>query len=98
MSDDGRQNETEEVGQSQASSLATNMLRKNPTAFEGMRASQDAEQTSNLLQSKLFGNVKKSADEQAAATKLKRAYGFSDAVPKSKKMRADNQVGLGIEA
>lgn len=94
VSDDERPSSAGEVNQSQASSLATSMLRKNPKAFEGMRASQDAEQSSNLLQSKLFGNVKKSGNDYS---KLKRQYGFEDTTPKRRKIRSDEQVGLGIE-
>lgn len=86
--------EDDALVQSQASSLAADMLRKNPTNFEGMRGSQDAEKSSNLLQTKLFGNVKKLGS--TGAGKLKRAYDFEDGSPK-KKTRAE-QVGLGIEA
>ncbi|KAJ9652812.1 hypothetical protein H2198_007942 [Neophaeococcomyces mojaviensis] len=83
------------LAQSQASSLAADMLRNNPTSFENMRGSEDAEKTSNLLQSKLFGNVKKPSGN--GATKLKRAYGFDDSSHK-KRVRTEEQVGLGIEA
>lgn len=86
----------EELIQSQASSLATDMLRRNPSTFENLRYSQDAEKTSNLLQSKILGTVKKSSGNSAAS--LKRAYGFHDGSSKSKKIRADDQIGLGIEA
>lgn len=83
--------------QSQASSLAADMLRKNPTTYESLRQLQDAEKTSNLLQSKIFGSVRKPLNE-SPSSKLKRQYGFTDAHPKSKKIRSDEKVGLGIEA
>jgi len=84
----------DELAQSQASSLATDMLRNNPSNFDTVRGSQDAERSSSLLQSKLFGNVKKPSGNTAA--KLKRAYGFDDGTPK-KRVRTNEQVGLGIE-
>lgn len=83
--------------QSQASTLAADMLRKNPGTYESHRHSQDAEKTSNLLQSKIFGNVRKPINE-SPSSKLKRQYGFTDSHPKSKKVRAEDKVGLGIEA
>lgn len=85
-----------ELTQSQASSLATDMLRRNPGAFESMRSSQDAEKSSNLLQSKLLGAVKKPG--AASSTSLKRVYGFKEGTSTSKKMRPDEMVGLGIGA
>lgn len=85
-----------ELTQSQASSLAADMLRRNPTGFEPIRSSQDAEKTSNLLQSKLLGTVKKPSG--SSSTNLKRAYGFKEGASKSKKMRPDENIGLGIEA
>lgn len=85
-----------ELTQSQASSLAADMLRRNPTGFEPIRSSQDAEKSSNLLQSKILGTVKKLSGNSSAS--LKRAYGFKDGTSKSKKMRQDDKVGLGIEA
>ena len=98
VSDDGRRAEWEGLTQSQASSLATDMLRRNPSGFESpLRQSQEAEKSSNLLQSKLFGNVKKGSQESATA-KLKRAYGYVDHSSKTKKIRTQDKVGLGIEA
>lgn len=93
---DHENNAGQELTQSQASSLATDMLRKNPTQFEPLRYSQDAEKTSNLLQSKILGTVKKSSGTNSA--KLKRAYGFKEGSSKSKKLRTEENVGLGIEA
>lgn len=97
ISDDDRRAEREGLTQSQASSLATDMLRKNPSTFESLRQSQDAEKSSSLLQSKILGNVKKSSQETSKA-KLKRAYGSYDHTSKSKKVRTEDHVGLGIEA
>ncbi|KAK5939354.1 hypothetical protein PMZ80_008658 [Knufia obscura] len=101
ISDDDRRAEREGLTQSQASSLAADMLRKNPSTFESLRQSQEAEKSSSLLQSKLFGNVKKSTSQErqeSPKAKLKRAYGYSDQASKSKKIRSEDQVGLGIEA
>ena len=97
ISDDDPLVERDELTQSQASSLATDMLRKNPSTFESLRQSQDAEHSSSLLQSKIFGNVKKSSQD-STKTKLKRSYGFGDVPSKSKRHRTEDQVGLGIEA
>lgn len=84
-----------ELTQSQASSLAADMLRRNPAGFEPLRSSQDPEKTSNLLQSKILGTVKK---QTASSASLKRAYGFKEGTSKSKKIRTDDKIGLGIEA
>jgi len=94
VSDNDNNMGDDELAQSQASSLATDMLRNNPSNFDTVRGSQDAERSSSLLQSKLFGNVKKPSGNTAA--KLKRAYGFDDGTPK-KRVRTNEQVGLGIE-
>lgn len=97
ISDQDGNNDREGVGHSQASSLAADMLRNNPHSYGSPRLSQDAEKSSTLLQSKLFGNVKKPANEQSTS-KLKRQYGFSDSPPASKKVRTEPKYGLGIEA
>jgi hypothetical protein len=80
----------DEIQQSQASSLAADMLRKNPGSQESLRLSQGAERSSNLLQSKLFGPVKKTP----AQNPIKRRGSFDDGSVKSKKPR----VGLGIDS
>ncbi|KAK5078067.1 hypothetical protein LTS08_003091 [Lithohypha guttulata] len=83
---------------SQASSLAADMLRKNPSTYESLRQSQEAERSSNLLQSQIFGPVKKPSTEPSAA-KLKRQYGFGESHQKpQKKVRTEENVGLGIAA
>jgi hypothetical protein len=80
-----------EVPPSQASSLATDMLRKNPASQESLRLSQSAERSSNLLQTKLFGNVKK---PRAG----KRSGSFGEGDMKAKKAKLNQGVGLGIES
>lgn len=94
MSDAEENASEDEINPSQASSLATDMLRKNPRSQESLRLSQGAERSSNALQSKLFGNVKK----QAAPNPIKRRGSFDDGAVKSKKARRDPGVGLGIDA
>ena len=84
----------DEIHQSQASSLATDMLRKNPGSQESLRLSQGAERSSNVLQSKLFGPVKKTA----AKNPIKRRGSFDEGALKAKKARQDPGVGLGIES
>lgn len=84
----------DEIHQSQASSLATDMLRKNPGSQESLRLSQGAERSSNALQSKLFGNVKKPASNLS----IKRRGSFHDGAVKVKKARQDQGVGLGIDS
>lgn len=82
----------DDIPQSQASSLATDMLRKNPGSQESLRLSQNAERSSTLLQTKLFGNVKKPGMERS--THSKRRGSFDDI--KAKKARLNSGVGLGI--
>lgn len=84
----------DDVRASQASSLATDMLRKNPGSQESLRLSQGAERSSNLLQSKLFGNVKKPSGRLPA----KRRGSFDDGAVKPKKARQDRGIGLGIDS
>lgn len=85
----------DEIRQSQASSLATDMLRKNPGSQESLRLSHGAEKSSNVLQSKLFGNVKKPA---ASGSTAKRRGSFDDGAIQAKKARLEKAVGLGIDA
>lgn len=82
----------ENIPQSQASSLASNMLRRNPGSQESLRLSQGAERSSNLLQSKLFGPVKKSSHLR------KRGASLGESDIKAKKAKLSQGVGLGIEA
>ena len=83
------------VPQSQASSLATSMLRKNPGSQESLRLSQNAEQSSNLLQTKLFGNVTKPG--VGRSTRKRKANSSADAIA-AKKAKLAEGVGLGIGA
>jgi hypothetical protein len=82
----------DDIQQSQASSLASDMLRRNPASQESLRLSQNAERSSNLLQSKLFGPVKKHTQGQ------KRGSSFGESDIKVKKARLSQGVGLGIES
>jgi hypothetical protein len=92
VSDDDEAVSEAELPQSQASSLATSMLRKNPGSQESLRLSQTAEQTSNLLQTKLFGTIKKPGVNR----KRQASNGESDIL--SKKAKLAEGVGLGIGA
>lgn len=82
----------DDIQQSQASSLASDMLRINPGTQESLRLSQSAERSSNLLQSKLFGPVKKSNQSR------KREASFEESDIVSKKARLSQGVGLGIDS
>lgn len=85
----------DEIQQSQASSLATDMLRKNPGSQESLRLSQGAERSSNALQSKIFGHVRKPVPSDSASSK--RRGSFDDNTIKAKKARLAGGVGLGIK-
>ncbi|EXJ55823.1 hypothetical protein A1O7_08754 [Cladophialophora yegresii CBS 114405] len=80
------------VQQSQASSMASEMLRRNPGSQESLRLSQGAERSSNLLQSKLFGPIKKSSHSK------KRGPSSEEIDIKAKKAKVAQGVGLGIES
>ncbi|KAI1624030.1 hypothetical protein EDD37DRAFT_630020 [Exophiala viscosa] len=88
---DAEEGSDDNIPQSQASSLASDMLRRNPGPQESLRLSQNAERTSNLLQSKLFGPVKKSAHSK------KRGASFGESDIQTKKAKSSKGVGLGIE-
>ncbi|KAL3460544.1 hypothetical protein BJX64DRAFT_262935 [Aspergillus heterothallicus] len=88
--------ETEEdVPTSQAGSLASSMLRRNPSGFQRdiRTAAGTVPKSSTLLQTKLFGQVRKAGVERPLSS-LKRKASF-DGVS-SKKTKAEEQVGLGI--
>ncbi|KAK4935841.1 hypothetical protein LTR10_023152 [Elasticomyces elasticus] len=89
---DAEDGSDDNIPQSQASSLASDMLRRNPGPQESLRLSQNAERTSNLLQSKLFGPVKKSAHSK------KRGASFGESDIQAKKAKTSKGVGLGIES
>ena len=90
VSDDEGSDLGDDVHESQASSLATDMLRKNPGSQESLRLSQGAERSSNLLQTKLFGNAKK------PTSKRRNSFG-EDAAMQAKKAKLAGGVGLGIK-
>ncbi|OJJ33153.1 hypothetical protein ASPWEDRAFT_43225 [Aspergillus wentii DTO 134E9] len=94
---DPEEAETEEdVPGSQASSLATNMLRRNPmVSHHGARGPTTVPKSSTLLQTKLFGQVKKAGVEPP--NQHKRKGSFEEESAASKKSKADS-VGLGIAA
>jgi hypothetical protein len=80
------------VQQSQASSMASEMLRRNPGSQESLRLSQGAERSSNLLQSKLFGPVKKPGHSK------KRGASVGESDLAGKKAKLAHGVGLGIDS
>lgn len=83
----------EEAPGSQASSLATDMLRRNAgSRLQETRSSANVPKTSTLLQTKLFGQVRKAGAEPAVSLKRKATNEEERGVKKSK------AVGLGIDA
>lgn len=80
----------EDLPQSQASSLATNMLRRNPGSQDGASFSGKVEKSSKVLQSKLFGQVKKAGIDR------KRNASFGEHVIGKKTAKLTEGVGLGI--
>lgn len=88
---DAEESSDDNIRQSQASSLASEMLRRNPGVQESLRLSQNAERSSSLLQSKLFGPIKK------AGHLKKRGASFGESDVKPKKVKVAHGVGLGIE-
>ncbi|PLB50553.1 hypothetical protein P170DRAFT_148167 [Aspergillus steynii IBT 23096] len=88
--------ETEEdIPVSHAGALATRMFYRNnlPTNRQDGRSVGNAPKSSTLLQTKLFGQVKKSGVERSP-NNLKRKASFDGAG--SKKAKAEERVGLGI--
>ncbi|KAG2417137.1 hypothetical protein HFD88_008355 [Aspergillus terreus] len=89
--------ETEEdvPGPPQSSSISNGMFRRHPPSYhQGPRGATSAPKTSTLLQTKLFGQVRKAGVEQAPSS-LKRKGSFDGAT--SKKPKAEGRVGLGID-
>ncbi|KAL3475316.1 ribosomal protein L13e-domain-containing protein [Aspergillus californicus] len=85
--------ETEEdIPVSQAGSLATSMLRRNPSGIQRniRNAASAAPKTSTLLQTKLFGQVRKAGVERPTNDQLKRKASFDGA--SSKKSKAEEQA------
>ncbi|RMZ84771.1 hypothetical protein DV737_g930, partial [Chaetothyriales sp. CBS 132003] len=82
-----------EIQHSQASDLATEMLRKNPASQESLRLSQSAQTSSHLLQTKLLGSsVKKPGVGKRRGSFEQDVKGI-----KAKKAKYSSGVGLGIE-
>lgn len=87
--------EEDEVPESQASQMATNLLRKAPPSKGQMTA--PAPQQSNLVQSKIFGQVKKGHSLTRSHESEKRRLPSSDHhLSPPKRGRVDHGVGLGI--
>lgn len=79
----------EDLPQSQASSLAASMLRRNPGSQDSPRIPEKAEMSSKALQTKIFGQVKKAGIER----KRHASFGQADGMKKTKLAEG---VGLGI--
>jgi hypothetical protein len=87
--------EEEEVPESQASQMATNLLRRVPPPKGQMAA--PSMQSANLVQSKIFGQVKKGHGLTRAGESEKRRLPSSDHhISPPKRGRVDLGVGLGI--
>ena len=94
VSDDEDNLSMDDIPHSQASSLATQMLRKNPGSQESLRMSQSAEHSSSLLQTKLLGKAKKAGVNRSRASKRQASSG--EAESPAKKAKLGEGVGLGI--
>lgn len=84
-----------EVPASQASSHATSMLRHNPRSHQATRSTTFAPKSSTLLQTKLFGQVRKSGS--GPPSHLKRKASLEEESAPLKKSKAAERVGLGID-
>ena len=88
----------EQFPNSQASALATSMLRHNRGSSRRQnQGTTSAPKSSTLLQTKLFGQVKKPGAEQQQPSGLKRKASLGEKNMSSKKSRAPANVGLGID-
>jgi len=86
--------EEDEVTESQASQLATSMLRRAPPPKP---TSAPASQSSSLIQSKIFGQVKKGHGlTRSADFEKKRLQSAEHEGSSTKRGRVDPSVGLGI--
>ncbi|KKZ63052.1 hypothetical protein EMCG_02553 [[Emmonsia] crescens] len=108
----------EDIPASQASSLATSMLRRYPGSSQEQLQQQQQQhvsmssnlsKSSSILQSKLFGQVKKAGVERGSSgdnsNSLKRkataggnSYGSSGKEIAAKKLRVGEALGLGIQS
>jgi hypothetical protein len=85
--------EEEEVQESQASQMATSMLRKAPTS----KMSAPSSQSANLVQSKIFGQVKKGHSlTRSGELEKRRLPSTEHRSSPTKQRRVDQGVGLGI--
>ncbi|KAL1610014.1 hypothetical protein SLS60_001679 [Paraconiothyrium brasiliense] len=85
--------EDEEVTESQASQLATSMLRRVPSSSKKIAAPSSQ---SNLIQSKIFGQVKKGHGLTRSAELEKKRLASETHGSPTKRGRMDGGVGLGI--
>lgn len=86
--------EDDEVPESQASQMATNMLRK---AAPSKQMSAPSSQSSNLIQSKIFGQVKKGHGlTRSGEFEKRRLQSAEHHGSPTKRGRIDQGVGLGI--
>lgn len=81
----------QDLPQSQASSLAASMLRRSQ---EGASGSAKAEKSSKVLQTKLFGQVKKAGGKGGGSGSGKRKGSFEGG--EAKKAKLGEGVGLGL--
>ncbi|RJE27406.1 hypothetical protein PHISCL_00282 [Aspergillus sclerotialis] len=86
-----------EVPPSQASSHATTMLRHNSRGYQDSKETAKAPKSSTLLQTKLFGQVRK-AGVDPPSQHLKRKSSIEEDNPPLKKSKMPERVGLGINA
>lgn len=87
----------EELPASQTNSLATNMLRRSAAiGHHQTHTGPNVPKSSTLLQTKLFGQVKKAGVERSPAN-LKRKASLEEDSGSVKKSKAADRVGLGID-
>jgi hypothetical protein len=89
----------EEIPASQASSLATSMLRRLPqSSQEDNSITESIGKQSALLQAKLFGQVRKATAEPPTSSFHKRKASLNEDGLAIKKARISESVGLGINS
>ena len=88
---DAEEDSDGDIMHSQASDLATEMLRKNPASQESLRLSHATQSSSNRLQTKLLGGTTK-----PSVNKRRGSFGGEDV--KAKKAKYNAGVGLGIDS
>ncbi|KAB8258884.1 hypothetical protein BDV32DRAFT_125070 [Aspergillus pseudonomiae] len=86
--------ETEDDAPSRTGSVATNMFRHGHSDHQNATRVANAPKSSTLLQTTLFGQVRKAGVVQPSGS-LKRKASFDSAA--SKKLKAEERVGLGID-